>query len=156
MAKKTIEGELIRHLFGNRIIAYESTLSKCNVRFPNLLSRSEHRLLFYLKRLRAEVDYCLQRIQEKKTKNNILVSNSLNKGSTCLISKNTNIITSLQYENTVSLTLLADLHLFTFLTIPELSVGIKYLYALEKRTSRFEFVCNMTPGVRRLSRCRRE
>jgi len=102
--------------------------------------------LLYLKRLRATVDYCLQCIQKTDRKKEVSRPLTYRNKEDHLRLKSTEVTITSQYENTISFTLLADLHPFTLLNIPQLSGGVRYGYKLERQMGRLEFVFEMTPG----------
>lgn len=98
----------------------------------------------YIKRLRVDVGYCLKHTKVAQAFERIYgptldASNGVYKTLSCLER------TTTQYENSISLTLLADTRLLTLFNIPQVSVGVKYLYSLEQKHGSFLFTCNVTP-----------
>jgi hypothetical protein len=98
----------------------------------------------YIKRLSVDVGYCLKHTKVAQASEMVygptpVASNGVYKTLQCLERITT------QYENSISLTLLADMHVLTLFNIPQISVGVKYLYSLEQKHGAFLFTCNVTP-----------
>jgi len=99
----------------------------------------------YIKRLRVDMGYCFKHTKVAKASERVygptpVASNGVYKTLKCLERITT------QYENSISLALLADVHPLILFNIPQVSVGVEYLYSLEQRRGSFLFVFSFTPN----------
>jgi hypothetical protein len=89
----------------------------------------------YLKRLRAETEYRFQ--CDSQTQDIGSIYNIPTSGSSNAECKRLNHLTRIKevmpYKNTITLTLFADLHIFTLLNLPQASLGIQYKYLVEQQ-----------------------
>jgi hypothetical protein len=93
----------------------------------------------YIKRLRADVGYCLKHTKVAKASENIYgllpsASNGVYRRLECL----EHIAT--QYEKSIHLALLADVHTVTLFHTFQLKVGVQYRYALEQKRGSWLFI----------------
>jgi hypothetical protein len=101
----------------------------------------------YVKRLRAETGYHFRCDNQTKDIDHIYgptpgSSNAAYRSLNCL----KRIKDAAQYKNTITLALFADLHVFTFLNIPQVSLGIQYDYLVEQQAREFRIVFGMDIG----------
>jgi hypothetical protein len=99
--------------------------------------------LLYIKRLRVDAVYCLKYAKVTKASERVQSPTPAAINGVYKTLKRLEHITT-QYERSISLALLADLHLLTLFNIPQVSVGIKYFYSLEKRSGSFSAVFSVT------------
>ena len=103
----------------------------------------------YVKRLRAETGYEFQWASDSQTKNTDHIYGPLphsSNGEYKLLNRLKEVKESVQYKNTIALALLADLHLFTFFSLPQLSLGVQYSYCIEQRAGKLNAILGM--GIR--------
>ncbi len=102
----------------------------------------------YVKRLRAETGYHLKCDSETKDIEHIYGPIS---GSSNAVYRSFDrlkrIKDATQYKNTIALALFADLHIFTFLNLPQLSLGIQYNYLVEQQAREFHVGVRMNVGL---------
>ena len=99
--------------------------------------------LLYIKRLRVDAVYCLKYAKVTKASERVQNPTPAAINGVYKTLKRLEHITT-QYDSSISLALLADLHLLTLFNIPQVSVGIKYFYSLEKRSGSFSAVFSVT------------
>ena len=101
----------------------------------------------YVKRLRAETGYHLQYTNQTKDIDHIYGPTP---GSSNAAYRSLNrlkrIEDATQYKRTIALALFADLHIFTLLNIPQVSLGIQYNYLVEQQAIEFRVVFGMDIG----------
>ncbi len=98
----------------------------------------------YVKRLRAETGYCFE--CDSRTKNTDHVCDSLSHNSNGKFSMRKHLEKSektAQYKNTITLAIVADLHLFTLLNLPQLSLGVQYSYCMGQPAGEFHAILGM-------------
>jgi len=92
--------------------------------------------LLYIKRLRVDVGYCLKHTKVTKASERVYGPTPVASNGLYKTLERSECITT-QYDSSISLTLLADVHPLTLFNIPQVSVGVKYLYFLEQRSGSF-------------------
>jgi hypothetical protein len=94
----------------------------------------------YVKRLRAETSYHFQCSSQTKDIDRIYgpIPGSSNAAQRPF-DRLKRIKDTPQYKNTIALALFADLHIFTLLNLPQVSLGVQYNYLVEQQVREFRF-----------------